>query len=207
MAPIRRQQELELFKEPTTTPGIIPLHLKRATATENPIIEVVQRILSHLKPGTGASVEKLLALIALFKVLSPAWHHVQELFLWAFTSRINVNELDPVANDIILWIATEVVDKRLTMDATVTSGTTGAIPPEFLNYHSESRSITLVRFVAWTADEPSVELREHRKLDVANLNGSHPRPCKATIRRLSATLPSPNWEEDLLVNRLFRPMC
>ena len=87
-----------LFKGPTTTPGLIPLHLKKATAADIPIIEIVQRFISHLKLGSGASVEKFIALVALFKVVKPAWRYLKD-FLRFFGSRISIPETDPVAQD------------------------------------------------------------------------------------------------------------
>lgn len=119
----QQQQEVALYREPVTTPGLVPSHLKRATADAFPLIEVVQRFLFHVNPGTGASIEKLVALVALYKVASPVWYYVKELILHSLTSRISISESDPVAFEVIQWLSTEVISKsRLTTSATVATG-------------------------------------------------------------------------------------
>ncbi|KAL5389090.1 hypothetical protein PMIN02_007484 [Paraphaeosphaeria minitans] len=116
-------QQVELYREPLTTPGLVPTHLKRATADANPIIEVIQRFLAHAQPGTGATIEKFVALVALYKVVSPVWRFVNDLCLRSFTSRISISEHDPVAQEIIQWVSAEIVSKSLlSTSATVVTG-------------------------------------------------------------------------------------
>lgn len=116
-------QPLELYREPLTTPGLVPSHLKRATADANPIIEVIQRSLAHAHLGSGATIEKLVALVALYKIVSPVWRYAKDLFLRSFTSRISISEFDPVAQEIIQWVSAEVVNKSLlSTSATVMTG-------------------------------------------------------------------------------------
>ncbi|KAK7179138.1 hypothetical protein DPSP01_012211 [Paraphaeosphaeria sporulosa] len=116
-------RQVELYREPLTTPGLVPTHLKRATADANPIIEVIQRFLAHAQPGSGATIEKLVGLVALYKVVSPVWRFVKDLFLRSLTSRISISEYDPVAQEIIQWVSAEVVNKGLlSTSATVMTG-------------------------------------------------------------------------------------
>lgn len=118
-------KKVTLYREPITTPGLIPLHLKQATVAEIPVIEVVQRFISHLKLGSGATVENFLALVALFKVVKPAWRYLKDLFLRFFGSRVSIPETDPVAQEIIQWMSTEVIDKTITTTATMVSAQYG----------------------------------------------------------------------------------
>ncbi|KAL1612379.1 hypothetical protein SLS60_000605 [Paraconiothyrium brasiliense] len=124
MAPAQgKQRQVELYREPVTTPGLVPSHLKRATADAHPLIEVIQRFLAHVQPGSGANIEKVVALLALYKVIAPVWRYAKDLFLRSLTSRISIPEYDPVAQDIIQWVSAEVINKSpLSTSATVMTG-------------------------------------------------------------------------------------
>jgi len=129
-----RGKQVELYREPVTTPGVVPSHLKRATVDANPFIEVAQRFLIHIKPGSGASIEKLVALVALYKVVSPVWRYIKELALRLLTSRISIPEYDPVAQEVIQWVSAQVINKsRLSTSATVVTG----ITPDTARYVQE----------------------------------------------------------------------
>jgi chaperone BCS1 len=130
-------QPVELYREPVTTPGLVPSHLKRATADANPLIEVLQRFLVHVNPGSGsaANIEKLVALVALYKVVSPVLRYATDLFLRLLTSRISIPEHDPVAQEIIQWVAAEVVNKsRLSTSATVMTGDMSRFGADMFGY-------------------------------------------------------------------------
>jgi chaperone BCS1 len=70
----------ELWLEPLDTPGIVPRHLKRSATASFPILEVLQRILSRLRPqGTTSDIEKVLALIGLYQAVKPV---AKEIMAW-----------------------------------------------------------------------------------------------------------------------------
>jgi chaperone BCS1 len=130
-------QPVELYREPVTTPGLVPRYLKRATVDAYPLIEVMQRFLAHMSPGSGsaATIEGIVALVALYKVIAPVWRYATDLFLRSLTSRISIPEHDPVAQEILQWVAAEVVNKsRLSTRATVMTGDISRLGPELYSY-------------------------------------------------------------------------
>ncbi|KAJ4294243.1 hypothetical protein N0V90_007933 [Kalmusia sp. IMI 367209] len=127
------QQQLTLYREPLDTPGLVPSHLKRATTDANPIIEILQRFLSHLTPGSGATIEKFVALIALYKALSPVWGLAKDFVLRSLTSHVSISEFDPVAQDIFLWVSSQVINKGFTTSAAIITGENGA-PGDMAGY-------------------------------------------------------------------------
>ena len=115
-----------LSEEPTRT-DLIPRHLKQLAVAQNPIIEIAHRFISQLRPNSGTELERLVALIALFGVVSPLWSRFKKLTLKLFASRISVPETDPIAQEIMQWISAEVIDKSLTTSATVVSNPTASL--------------------------------------------------------------------------------
>lgn len=86
-------KELTLYNEPLDTPGVIPKHLKRAATTEFPLFEILQRLLLRLQPGNaGGDLEKVLAIIALYRAAEPAYRHLKTFVTWAFTSQVTIPE-------------------------------------------------------------------------------------------------------------------
>jgi chaperone BCS1 len=86
-------KELTLYTEPLDTPGVIPNHLKRAATAEFPLFEILQRFLFRLQPGnSGGDLEKILAIIALYRAAEPAYRHLKTFFSWAFTSQVTIPE-------------------------------------------------------------------------------------------------------------------
>jgi chaperone BCS1 len=161
-------KQVELYREPLTTPGLIPSHLKRATADANPIVEVIQRFLAQVQPGSGATIEKVVALVALYKVIAPVCHYVKECFLHSFTSSISVSEYDPAAQEIIQWVAAEVVNKSyLSTSATVMTGDMGRgamMPDTFGRYLPPG----MPRMLLLSRNGPvniKQTLGEHRRMD------------------------------------------
>ncbi|KAF2441763.1 P-loop containing nucleoside triphosphate hydrolase protein [Karstenula rhodostoma CBS 690.94] len=131
-----RGQQVELYREPLTTPGLVPSYMKRAIADAIPMIEVVQRFLARVQPGSGATIEKFVALVALYKVVWPVWSYAKIIFLRSFTSRISISEHDPVAQEIIQWVSAEVVNKGLlSTSATVMTGDMGRFGAEAYGLH------------------------------------------------------------------------
>jgi len=100
----------EIWLEPLDTPGIVPRHLKRSATSSFPILEVIQRILSRLRPqGTSSDIEKVLALIGLYQAAKPVYGLLRDFFFWVFTVEITVAESDPVAKEIMAWMGSEVI--------------------------------------------------------------------------------------------------
>jgi chaperone BCS1 len=99
-----------LWPEPLDTPGIIPQHLVRSASSSLPIFEVLQRILHRLRlHGTMSDVEKVLALIGLYKAVQPAYRVLKDLFFWACTVQISISENDPVAKEVLAWMGSNVM--------------------------------------------------------------------------------------------------
>jgi chaperone BCS1 len=121
VAPSRSSRLDQLWPEPLDTPGYIPRHLKRTATTQFPILEVIQRILYRLKPY-GGDLEKLLALIGLYQALRPAYRHLRDFFLWAFTVQVTIPENDPVAKEVLAWMGSEVLSKSYTRSAMLVTG-------------------------------------------------------------------------------------
>lgn len=94
-------------EEPLDTPGIIPVHLKRAVTASYPLIEILQRIVYRLQPGT--TMNSVLALIALYKAGQPVYDYVKNLLARLFTSQVTVSEYDPAAREILAYIAANVM--------------------------------------------------------------------------------------------------
>jgi chaperone BCS1 len=113
----------ELWPEPLDTPGIVPRHLKRSATTSFPILEVLQRILSRLRPqGTTTDVERVLAIIGLYQAVRPVYEHIRDLLFWAFTVEITIAESDPVAKEILAWMGAEVIRTTHTRSAMLVTG-------------------------------------------------------------------------------------
>lgn len=122
MAPILKQPHFKvLSQEPTGSSDLIPLHLKRNAAAENPIVEIAYRFASHFQLNNAVSFERLVALIALVKVISPLWHRLKQFLLESLASHISIAESDPIAQEIMQWIYAEVISNSLSTSATVTS--------------------------------------------------------------------------------------
>jgi chaperone BCS1 len=113
----------ELWPEPLDSPGIIPRHLKRSATASFPILEVLQRIISRLRPrGTTSDLEKVLALIGLYQAARPVYGHLKDLFFWAFTVEITVAESDPIAKEVLAWMGAEVIRSAHTRSAMLVTG-------------------------------------------------------------------------------------
>lgn len=113
----------ELWPEPLNTPGIIPRHLKRSATASFPILEVLQRIISRLRPqGTTNDIEKVLALIGLYQAVRPVYGHLKDFFFWAFTVEITVAESDPIAKEVLAWMGSEVIRNAHTRSAMLVTG-------------------------------------------------------------------------------------
>lgn len=110
-----------LWSEPLDTPGFIPRHLKRSATTQFPILEVVQRFIHRFNP-VNSNVEKILAIIGLYQAVRPVYHHVTNLFLWAFTAQVTIPEHDPIAKDVLAWMGSNVIRDSLTRSAMLMSG-------------------------------------------------------------------------------------
>jgi len=124
---------LNLYKEPLDTPGLVPQHLKRATLIGLPLLEILQRLVYRLQPGHN--IEKLLALIALYRASVPVYKYLKHAFIYLCTSQITVPEYDPVAKEILNWMASEVMSKSHTTEALMlTSGSNGG-PYDAENYY------------------------------------------------------------------------
>lgn len=129
----------ELWPEPLDTPGWIPRHLKRSASASYPILEVLQRILYQLRPtgtSTTADLEKVLAIIGLYQAVRPVCKQIVNLFLWACTVQISVPESDPVAKEILAWMAAEVIRNSRTTSAMLVTGGTENLNS---NYHNQIR--------------------------------------------------------------------
>lgn len=84
---------LPLYNEPLDTPGVVPQHLKRAVTTQFPLLEIFQRFLVRLRPGNNVGdLEKILAVIALYRAAEPAYRHFTAFITWAFTSQVTIPE-------------------------------------------------------------------------------------------------------------------
>lgn len=90
------------YVEPLGSPGLIPNYLKRAATIDYPLIEIFQRVLFRLQPGGGATIENVLALVALLKVSRPVYRHLKDFFFWAFTSQVVISENDTGAWNLLM---------------------------------------------------------------------------------------------------------
>ncbi|KAH4220562.1 hypothetical protein HBH70_071420 [Parastagonospora nodorum] len=112
-----------IWPEPLDTPGIVPRHLKRSATTSFPILEVIQRILSRLRPqGTSSDIEKVLAVIGLYQAVQPVYGLLRDFFFWAFTVEITVAESDPVAKEIMAWMGAQVIRTTHARSAMLVTG-------------------------------------------------------------------------------------
>jgi chaperone BCS1 len=111
----------QIWAEPLDTPGYIPRHLKRTATAQFPILEVIQRILYRLTPH-GGDLEKLLALIGLYQAIRPAYRHLKQFCIWAFTVQVTIPENDPVAKEVLAWMGSEVLLKSHTRNAMLVTG-------------------------------------------------------------------------------------
>jgi chaperone BCS1 len=113
----------ELWAEPLDTPGIVPRHLVRSATASFPFLEVLQRLLHRLRfDSTTVEIEKVLALVGLYRVIKPAYNYVKDFFFWACTVQVTIPEHDPVAREVLSWMATEVIRKGNTRSAMLITG-------------------------------------------------------------------------------------
>lgn len=119
---------LELTRVPDSDQldsGIVPYHQKLAVVSRIPFLEIIQRLLSHLKPGT--SLERLLALMALVHAGVPVFYYLKETFVYWLSSQITVAENEEIAKDLIAYLSAEVITAGNTTDAILMS-TTDRLP-------------------------------------------------------------------------------
>lgn len=115
--------ERQLWPEPLDTPGYIPRHMKRSATASFPVLEIVQRLLYRLRSSaSGGDLEKVLALIGLYQAVRPAYNHLKELCIWAFTVQVTIPENDPVSREVLAWMGSEVILKRRTRSAMLVTG-------------------------------------------------------------------------------------
>jgi chaperone BCS1 len=112
----------EIWPEPLNTPGYIPRHLKRAATGQFPILELIQRLLYRLKPSGAGEIERILALVGLYQALRPAYTHLKEFCIWAFTVQVTIPETDPVAKEVLAWIGSEIITKSHSRSAMLVTG-------------------------------------------------------------------------------------
>jgi chaperone BCS1 len=129
----------ELWPEPLNTPGIIPRHLKRSATASFPILEVLQRILSRLRPqGTTSDLEKVLALIGLYQAARPVYGYLRDLFFWVFTVEITVAESDPIAREVLAWMGENVLRGAHTRSAMLVTGGLDTVNLNAYTGHAQS---------------------------------------------------------------------
>ncbi|RAR12477.1 P-loop containing nucleoside triphosphate hydrolase protein [Stemphylium lycopersici] len=112
----------QIWPERLDTPGYIPHHLKRSASGQFPILEVIQRLLYRLRPSGLGNLERLLAIIGLYRAICPLYTHLKDLFIWAFTVHVTIPEYDPIAKDVIAWVGSEVVANSHSQSAMLVTG-------------------------------------------------------------------------------------
>jgi mitochondrial chaperone BCS1 len=116
--------------EPLESSGIVPDHQKRAVTARIPLLEILQRLVYRLQPGTN--LEVVLALIALYQAGFPVYHYVKRVLQDVFTSQITVSEHDPVAKEILAYMTANVMPQGRTTKAMLVS---------VVNFHDGSDSL------------------------------------------------------------------
>lgn len=116
----KRPASINIYKQPLDSPGLVPVHQKQAVAVGLPILEILQRLLYRLQ--SGYNLDKVLALIALYRAGVPVYRYLKHIFVYLFTSQITVPEYDPVGKEILAWMSSEVMSKSSTTKAMVVTG-------------------------------------------------------------------------------------
>jgi chaperone BCS1 len=78
--------------EPLDSPGIVPAHLKRGVTVQHPLLEILQRLVHRLQPGTN--LEIVLAAIALYKAGQPVYEFLKRMLGQLLTSQVTVSEFE-----------------------------------------------------------------------------------------------------------------
>lgn len=78
--------------EPLDSPGIVPAHLKRGVTAQHPLLEILQRLVHRLQPGTN--LEVVLAAIALYKASQPVYEFLKNLLGRLLTSQVTISEYE-----------------------------------------------------------------------------------------------------------------
>lgn len=105
--------------EPINSPGIVPDHLKRAVTTTLPLLEILQRLVYRLHPGTN--LEILLAAIALYKASTPVYSYIKHVLERTLTSQVTVSEYDPVGREILAYMSANYMNNSTTTRAMLVS--------------------------------------------------------------------------------------
>jgi chaperone BCS1 len=106
-------------EEPLDSPGIIPKHQKRAVTAKLPLLEIIQRLVFRIQPGT--KLETAVALIALYYACEGAWEWSKPKLKHMFTSEVSVSELDPIAQEILSYMSANEMSKSDTTNAVLVS--------------------------------------------------------------------------------------
>ncbi|KAF2466936.1 P-loop containing nucleoside triphosphate hydrolase protein [Lindgomyces ingoldianus] len=100
--------------------GIVPTHQKNSVSQGLPILEILQRVASRLRPGY--SLDSILATVALYRAAFPVFAYLKQLFTDYFTSTVSIYESDAAAKEIMEWMVVHVMQKGTTNGHVVTGG-------------------------------------------------------------------------------------
>lgn len=114
-----QQHRAAMSRKLLPTASLVPDNLRHAAAAENPIIPVVYNIFRRFKSHGGGNFENLVTLVALYKIISPAWRRLRALFLRFFTSQVTILESDPVEQEVIQWMSAEIFEAGRNINATI----------------------------------------------------------------------------------------
>ncbi|KAF2662184.1 P-loop containing nucleoside triphosphate hydrolase protein [Lophiostoma macrostomum CBS 122681] len=113
---LRRSQ---IEEEPIDSPGIIPKHQKQSVTAKLPLLEIIQRAVFRIQPGT--KLETVVALIALYYACEGAWEWSKPKLKRLFSSQVTISELDPIALEVLAYMSANVMSKADTTNAVLVS--------------------------------------------------------------------------------------
>ncbi|KAF2704880.1 P-loop containing nucleoside triphosphate hydrolase protein [Pleomassaria siparia CBS 279.74] len=142
---------VSVYKEPLDSPGLVPAHFKRTLLSSLPFLEILQRLAYRLQPGYN--LDKVLALIALYKAGTPVYEYLRDAFLDFCTSCITIPEHDPVFKEILAWMSSEVMSKTSTTKALIMTGGISGNASDHDNYYLGKMAQQRGQVVHTTSDE------------------------------------------------------
>ena len=98
-------------EEPLDSPGLIPSHMKRSVKAKYPLLEILQRLIFRLQPGT--TLNSVLALITLYQAGAPVYKYLKRALQNIFTSQITISEYDPVAREVMAYMSANVLPQSI----------------------------------------------------------------------------------------------
>ena len=111
-------------EEPLDSGGLVPKHQKQSVTAKLPLLEIVQRLVYHLRPGT--TLETIITLVAVYYASEPAAQWSYRQFKRLFTSQITISEFDPVAREILSYMSANIMNKGNITNAVLVSSSSSA---------------------------------------------------------------------------------